>query len=296
MKRRNFIGYLGLFLASCSATRNSSSSTNNQTFEKPPQLNFAVTDVQGIQTLELEYEELRAALARTLATEIVFFPVESYTAATVALGNNQVDLVLTGPSEYVIIRSRTNAVPVVALTRPNYHSVIAVMTESGIRSLTDLQNQTIAMTAVGSTSGHIGPTSLLVSAGLDPKSDIQIQMLGDRGLPALKQGEVKAWGGGLNDYESFLETEGLTSEQISILIKSPALPNDVLVASSKLDPDFVAFIKEQIVANQATLLPTLAKVENGKYARAQLVPANDADYNIIREVYKAIGQGNFFPG
>ncbi len=32
---------------------------------------------------------------------------------------------------------------------------------------------------------------------------------------------------------------------------------------------------------------------NQKYKKAKLVPANDADYNMIREVYQVIGQGNF---
>ncbi|WP_293139214.1 PhnD/SsuA/transferrin family substrate-binding protein [Okeania sp. SIO3I5] len=191
MKRRNFIGYTLLFITSCSATTNNNT-TSSQITNKPEILRFAVTDVVGEEKLS-DYEQFRALLEEVLATKIEFFPVESYVAATAALQLNQVDLVLAGPSEYVVINARTNAIPLIAVTRPNYHSVIVVSADSPIKSVAELKGKTIAMSYTGSTGGHLGVTKLLMEAGLDPKSDLEILMLGDdASLESFKQGKVDA--------------------------------------------------------------------------------------------------------
>jgi phosphonate transport system substrate-binding protein len=254
-----------------------------------PPLKLAITDVAGLEELEANYEEFRAEVAKALGAEVTFFPVENYTAATVSLKQGEIDLALTGPSEYVVINSRTNATPVIAITRPDYHSVIAVAADSGITSLVDLRGKTIAMSDIGSTSGHLGPTKLLIDAGLDPKTDLAIQMLGDEGsAEALKNGDVDAWGGSGTDYEDMLQDDATS---YPILVEGPPLPSDVLVVSSSLDPAVVELVRDRLVAAEAALVAAIA-IHERKYDGSSLVPANDEDYDLIREVYDAIGQGD----
>ncbi|MFE1744337.1 phosphate/phosphite/phosphonate ABC transporter substrate-binding protein [Coleofasciculus sp. H7-2] len=294
MKRRHFLWYSLILITSCTVAsnpndRDSPSSAQNS----PEKLRFTVTDIQSLEQLQRDYGELRMALEEVLEKKIEFVPVESYTAAAAALQSDQLDFVLTGPSEYVVMRARTNAVPVIGITRPNYHAVICVSANSKIKSVAQLKGKKIAMWQVGSTSGYLGPTKFLIDAGLDPKSDIKILMLGSKGLPALKKGEVDAWGGSAVKYEKFLRDEGLSESELPLIVKGPLLPNDLFVASSKLDPDFVKEMSERAIKNQNKLIQSLLSVEEGKYKGSQLVAANDADYNMIREVYKAIGQGSF---
>ena len=292
MKRRNFIGYTLLFITSCSATTNN---TNNLEIENKPEiLRLAVTDVVEERKLERDYEVFRAALEEVLATKIEFFPVESYIAATAALQLNQVDLLLAGPSEYVVINARTNAIPLIGVTRPNYRSVIAVAAGSLIKSAPQLQGKTLALSDIGSTSGHLGPTKLLMEAELDPKSDLKILMLGDDGsLENFKQGKVDAWGGSANDYQGFLRTEGASENDFPIVAKTDLLPSDVIIVSNKLDSQVVEEYKNLIVNNQDKLITALAKGESTKkYQGSKLVAANDTDYDLIRDVYQAIGEGD----
>lgn len=291
MRRRAFLGYSLLFIAGCSAAQTPRDDGRNSpsTATLPP-LRLAITDVAGLEELEANYEELRIALATALDTEVTFSPVENYTAATVSLKQGEIDLALTGPSEYVVINSRTNAIPVIAITRPNYRSVIATSASSGITMLADLKDRAIAMSDIGSTSGHLGPTKLLIEAGLDPQTDLDIQMLGDDGsAEALKNGDVDAWGGSVTDYEDMLKD---AANSYPILAEGPPLPSDVFVASSNLDPAIVAVILERMVAAEAELVEAIATHER-KYVGSSLVPANDQDYDMIRDVYDAIGQGDF---
>ncbi|HEY9295067.1 MAG TPA: phosphonate ABC transporter substrate-binding protein, partial [Phormidium sp.] len=107
------------------------------------------------------------------------------------------------------------------------------------------------------------------------------------------KGEVDAWGGSTVKYEKFLQDEGLSESELPLIVKGPLLPKDLFVASSKLAPEFVKEMRDRAIKNQDKLIQSLLSVEEGKYKGSQIVPANDADYNMIREVYKAIGQGSF---
>lgn len=139
MKRRNFLLYSLLFVAGCTAANNNLNGSDlNSDGSTPKKLRFAATDAQGIEELQQDYEAFRADLEEVLAKKIEFFPLTDYSAAVAALQWDRVDIVLIGPSEYVVLRARTNAFPVIEITRPNYRSLIAVSAKSGIKSLAQL--------------------------------------------------------------------------------------------------------------------------------------------------------------
>lgn len=294
MKRRHFLWSSFLFVAGCTTVTSTATKQTStlKTLSQPEKLRFAVSDVKGLADLQKDYGALRTLLEEILAKKIEFFPVESYIAAASALQLNQVDLVFTGPSEYVVMRARTNAVPVVAIERPKYYSVITTQRGSGVQSVAELKGKTIAMWEIGSTSGHLGPTKLLIDAGLDPKTDLKIQLLGKQGLPDLQKGNVAAWGGSVSRYDKFLESKGLSAKDFPILAKGPTLPSEPFVASSQLDPAFVEQIQQQMLQNQDRILQAISPADGNKFEGAKMVQVNDTDYNMIRDVYKAIGQGN----
>jgi len=296
MKRRHFVGLSLLLVASCSTTVNQSNRTSsNFAVSEPETLEFAVTDVQGAEDLQQNYQTFRTVLGEVLEKKIELFPVDNYIAAAVALQSGQLKLALTGPSEYVIMRARTNAVPIIAITRPEYHSIIAVSANSEIKSAAQLKGKTTAMWEVGSTSGHLGPIKILLEAGLNPQTDIKISMLGKNGLQALKKGEVDALAIGYTRYQNLLNSEGLSESEFRLIATGQPLPNDLFVASSNLPIVVVEKMRDRLVENQDKLIEAiLVGKANDKYQGAKLVPANDSDYNMIREVYKAIGQGNVF--
>jgi len=295
MKRRYFLESSLILIAGCTAaTSNANSrSFNSDIRSQPEKLRFTVTGLEDLEQLQRNYDPLRTALEEVLEQKIEFAPFESYIAAAAALQVDQVDLVLTGPSEYVVMRARTNAVPVIGITRPHYRSVICVSANSKITLLAQLKGKKIAMWEVGSTSGHLGPTQLLIDAGLNPHSDLEILMLGSEGLPALKKGEIDAWGGTARRYQNFLQNQKLSKNSLPLIAQGPLLPNDLFVVNSKFAPECVKKISERMVKNREKLLQSLFPAESGKYKGSDLVPVNDSDYNMIRAVYTAIGQGRF---
>ncbi|MGC9528607.1 MAG: phosphate/phosphite/phosphonate ABC transporter substrate-binding protein [Limnospira sp.] len=287
MKRRHFLSYSLLFMAGCSATtrnRNPTSATLN--IDK---LRLTVTDVPEPERLLRDYETFRQELEAVLGIPVEFVPVNNQIEAASALRLNQVDMALAGPSEYVVINARTNARPLIGITRPNYYSVIATKTGQNIESLEDLKGKTIALSDVGSTSGHLGPTKLLIDAGLDPQTDVKQLMLGDEGnIEAIATGAVAAWGGSAVDYSTFLNSE----EEFPIIAETPPLPSDIFMVNSQLDSRTVAALRDRMVENQERLIAALVEGESTqKYKGSELFEAQDSDYDLIRQVYEAIGEG-----
>lgn len=296
MKRRNFLTYSVLFLAGCAAstTQSQGGSGDNSAASQPETLRLAVTDVQGLEELQRDYGAFRGELEATLGRKVEFFPVADRAAAAVALQSEQVDIVFTGPAEYVVINARTEAVPFLAITRPNYFAAIAVRADSGITSAEQLKGQKLSMSDIGSTSGHLGPAKILVDQGLDPQQDLEVLMLGDGELQALKNGDVVAWGGSYIDYERFLEAEGAQESDYPIILRGEMLPSDVMVASKTLDPALVEEIRDKMLANQEALVAAITSVDaNEKFVGSELVPVDDSDYDPVREAYRAIGVDEF---
>jgi phosphonate transport system substrate-binding protein len=291
MKRRKLLWYSLLFVFGCASEVNTA---DQLAITAPKKLKFAVTDVIGLEDLQRDYETFRATLEEVLGIPIEFFPVDNSTAAAPAMLSGEVDLVLAGPSEYLVLNARAKAIPVIAIRRINYHSLIVVRANSKIKSLVQLKGKTIAMRKVGSTSGHISPTKLLIDAGLDPNTDLKIVMLNDQGVVALKKGEVDAWATASDRYQNILDKAGLSEQDFSIIVTGPLLPSDVFVISNQMAANFVEKVRSQMMKNQDKLIQSLLVAQaNQKYKGSQLVTANDSEYNIIREVYQKIGQGNF---
>lgn len=296
MFRRHFLGYFLLFAAGCTAAKNNNHSSSHNSFLKEKQkLRFAVSDVRGLAELQRDYGSFRTALEEVLETKIEFFPVDNVVEVAAALQLALVDLVLAGPSEYVIVRARTNAMPIVALTRPNYRAVIAVRANSDIKSLADLKGRTIELGEIGITGNYIGQIKILIDAGLNPQSDVKIINSQEYSLKALKSGEVDAWGRVLHRYEQTLKQEGASESDYPLLASGIQLPNDVFVASSQLELDLVTEIRDRMLENKDKLLQAILSVPAfaSKFKDSTLAPANDSDYDMIREVYKAMGEDNF---
>ena len=74
-------------------------------------LRFSDTGVEGLETLVLEFEDFRVALEETTGLDVEFEPMASRTAAATALEYDDLDVLLTGPAEYVVLKEEADAIP-----------------------------------------------------------------------------------------------------------------------------------------------------------------------------------------
>jgi phosphonate transport system substrate-binding protein len=255
-------------------------------------IRFAVTDLQGMEELQREFGAFKDVFERTTGRTIAFYAVGDRAAAAAALNSDQVDLVFTGPAEYVVMNSRTNAVPVVAIRRPGYHSCIYTKADSDLRSIADLAGKKVAMSDVGSTSGHLGPSQMLADAGLDPMSDVTVLTVGDAVHEALVTGDVDAVGIGCHDYDEFMAKDDPSDYRM--LAEGEPLPADVIIAREGMPQADVDLVRSAFEENWPAFLEAiLVGEDNQKFVNAELAIVNDSDYDIVRDMYRSIGVNDF---
>jgi len=261
-------------------------------------VSFANTDIEGLEELQREYSAFRDTLEELTGFEVDFFPVGSRTVAAEAVRAGELDFVLTGPSEYVIIASQTEAEPVVAFSRVDYYSVIVTLADSGINAPADLVGQRVAMNDVGSTSGHLGPSQVLADYGVDPVDDIEVlNTSSEVGFQALKRGDVAAWANSGLNYRTMRDNDADTSPgDFKAIARGPDLPNDVLMVGGHVEGEVVERMREAFAdpASAERLHEALLSVGEGKYELTSfLANVQDNDYEYMRAAFRAIGQPQF---
>ncbi len=259
-------------------------------------LRLSVSDIRNLEELQQDYEGFRAGLETVLGIPIEFVPVENLFDAVAALKLDRTDLVWAGPSEYITtIHARANAVPLVGISRPQTRVGIVVRADSGIESIANLKGKIIEMGRIGSTNAHLLPLKLLLDAGLDPRTDVNIFHSSEYSFKALASGEADAWARSLHRYRPALEEIGASPEDYPIIAEYGPVPHDVLVVSNHLAPNQVETMRSRLLERAREIESEIVSTEAlaSKFAGAKLVAVGDADYNIIREVYRAIGHDEF---
>lgn len=252
-------------------------------------LRFSDTGVEGLEVLQVEFEDFRVALEEATGLEVEFQPMSSRTAAATALEYDDLDVLLTGPAEYVVLKAEAEAISVVGVTRQNYRPAIYVRADSDIESVEDLEGRQMITKEVGSTAGHLGPLEMLDSAGLDPNAgDVEIVPLSDTHIDAFTAGDGDALGTGIDDQETVNELAG--EGEVVVLEEGPDLPNDLFVARTGLGQDCADFLEAQLIENQDVLLEAIVSTgENDKYIGSEFVDAEDSDYDPVRRAFEAAG-------
>ncbi|MEQ9673644.1 MAG: PhnD/SsuA/transferrin family substrate-binding protein [Roseovarius indicus] len=253
-------------------------------------LKFAVTDIEGLEALQQEFGAFEAKLEELTGHEIDLFPVSSRTAAVEALNQDKVDLVLTGPAEYVVINELTKAKIVTAWQRPNYFAQIVTLSDGPIKSVQDLKGKTVTFGSVGSTSQHLGPAQVLADFGLAYNTDYQPQIIARNvAVEALIRGDVQAVG--MNEGHLSRIREAFPDTSFTVVARGRDLPNDILVARSDLDDATIADVKAAFVDHGAELMDAILTGEdNQKYKGGFfLTKVEDSEYDYVRSMYKTIG-------
>ena len=257
-------------------------------------IRFAVTDVDGMEELQREFGPFKAAFEKASGLKMAFFPVSGRTAAVEAMAADQVDFVLTGPAEYVVFNARLKAQPVVVWTRPNYFSSLLVLEDSPVKDFKDLKGKTISFGSIGSTSQHLGPATLLANAGVRYKVDYKpVYLKLNVAAEALLRGDIHAIG--LNQTHIERVRKQFPARKFRAIGQGQQLPDDLILASSKVKPEIVAKVRDTFAKNGAELLAgiTMTK-ENKKYVGGKFLPTvTDKDYDMVRQMYVNVGVKEF---
>ncbi len=257
---------------------------------------LAVTDVEGMERLQIEWGPFKDALEAATGESFEFFAVNSRTAAAEALRGETVDFVVSGPAEYVVINKLTNATPIVGLGRPDYHCAIIVRADSGINTVADLVGKKVAFGDIGSTSNMLCPMQVLADYGLDPVNDIE-KTHTSRNIAheALKNGDVDAIGSNANNWLNVRNKEtDLPYGFFRMIARSGDLPNDMIMVGAHVPAEAAEKLRDAILENKDQIIAGItAHEENDKYVGMDLVAIEDSAYDYVRSMYTNAGYPQF---
>jgi phosphonate transport system substrate-binding protein len=258
---------------------------------------IAVTDVEGLERLQAEWGPFKTALEAATGETFDFFPVSSRTAAAEALRGETVDFVITGPAEYIVINTLTQANPLIGFGRPDYRCAIIVRADAGIDRMSDLKGKKVAFGDIGSTSNMLCPMQLMADYGVSPVNDIEaVHTARNIAHEALKAGDVAAIGINEGSWISSAR-DGDTSVPygfFKVLARSGDLPNDMLLAGSHVPAEVQALVRDKIIGNKAEIIAAITThEENDKYLGMDLVTIEDESYDVVRSMYTTAGYPQF---
>jgi phosphonate transport system substrate-binding protein len=257
---------------------------------------LAVTDVEGMERLQLEWGPFKTALEEATGDTFEFFPVNSRTAAAEALRGETVDFVVSGPAEYVVINKLTNATPLIGMGRPDYHCTIVVRADSGLNVPADLKGKKVAFGDIGSTSNMLCPMQLLADFGVDPVNDIEkTHTSRNIAFEALKNGDIDALGMNAGTFVGVRNSQtDLPYGFFKMLARSGDLPNDMLMVGAHVPQDAAMKVRDAILENKAQIIAGItAHEENDKYVGMDLVAIEDSAYDYVRAMYTNAGYPQF---
>lgn len=258
---------------------------------------IAVTDVEGLERLQAEWGPFKTALEAATGETFDFFPVSSRTAAAEALRGETVDFVITGPAEYIVINTLTEATPLIGFGRPDYRCAVIVRADAGIDTMADLKGQKVAFGDIGSTSNMLCPMQLMADYGVSPVTDIEaVHTARNIAHEALKAGDVAAIGINEGSWISSARDKDTSVPYgfFKVLARSGDLPNDMLLAGAHVPAEVQAMVRDKIIGNKAEIITAItAHEENGKYVGMDLVTIENAAYDVVRSMYTTAGYPQF---
>lgn len=261
------------------------------------EVRLAVTDVEGLEMLQREFGAFRDLLSKYSGYQVKFFPVPNRTAAVEAVKSKKVDMILTGPAEYVVFKKLTETTSIIGFSRPDYYCSIVVLADSGVNNIKDIIGKKIAIGSVGSTSKHLAPMQIIADNGLNPTKDIEVVHTSvDLGWQALKRGDVAAWGMTTDKFLKLRKKDkDLPPGAFKVIARGPDLPNDVLLAAAHVDKETIETIRQVFVKHSDELVSAiLTGDDNQKYAGMKFISAvKDSDYDYVRSMYSTAGYPQF---
>jgi phosphonate transport system substrate-binding protein len=215
----------------------------------------------------------------------------SYAAVTEGMTSNNVDIAWVGPLDYVVAHQINGAEAVTKSVRrgkPSYLAFIIVRSDSNINSVADLKGKKFAFGDSLSTSSNLWPRYLMKKNGIDPDNDVRGTSIANQTQIAVNvcQGTVDA--GAI--YDDARTNKGADTScpgimtKTKVLATSDPIPGDPQMIRSKLNSAQKQKLKDAMIAMGSD--ETIKAALKALYTIDGLVPAQDSDYDVVRDIVK----------
>ncbi|MEJ8280000.1 phosphate/phosphite/phosphonate ABC transporter substrate-binding protein [Pseudonocardia spirodelae] len=234
------------------------------------------------------------ALQRRLGCPVEVQVTEDYSAEVLAMRNDRLELGIFGPLGYVFASERAGAEPVASFGTADgalstYTAAIWVPRDSDVTTVAQLRGRTLALGAVGSTSGDALPRQALLDAGLAP-GEVRVDYAGGHpeALLALTNGTVDA--AEINTQQQAAATASgiFDPARFRPLWTSPPIPNDPITVRGNLDPAFKAAVADALLQLDAQAVGEIGALLDVS-PPGRLVPVTRDTYAPLFDLARTLG-------
>ncbi len=252
------------------------------TAENPETLKVALLPDEDAATIIKKHQVFKAYLERTLDKNIELVVTTDYSSMVEAMRHGRIDLGYFGPLSYVMAKSKSDIEAFAAKSRggsPSYRALLIVNAGKGIRRYADIKGQDIAYGDPASTSSHLIPKSMLLSAGLQAGDDYREHFLGAHDAVAMAVQRGHAAVGGLSKpiFAALVERGLIDADKVTVFAESEPFPQYPWAMRSNLEASLKAQIKQAFYTLKDPQVLAAFKADG-------MVPITDADYDVVRQL------------
>ena len=231
----------------------------------------------------------------------VFLPTE-YRGLIEAMRSGNLDFAFFPPDGYVIAEREANAQVLLKSVRfgnPFYWSAIVVRKDSGIESLAQLEDKSIAWVDPNSAAGYVFPRAEITLAGINPDDFFSDQVFAgkhDAAVLSVANGSVDAAATFANDDQNISGawTQYLDEEQaanVTAIFYSRPIPGDTFSVAQDFQAEYPE-LTQQITDAIAAIKDPESTLLKDLYTIDYMVPATSSDYDVVREARDVLGLDN----
>ena len=253
-------------------------------------LKVGIIPAEDARAVVRQSKDVMEQISKALNMKTEIFVGSDYNATIEAMRASKVDVALMGAFGYVLA---TTQAPVeafaVTVTKksnsPDYHSIIIARNdETDLTSLDSLRGHTFAFVDPSSTSGSLMPKAAMMDNHIVPESDLKKVIYSgghDASIIAVAEGKVDAASVADRIYANACEKKAVDCSKLKVIWTSPPIPNDPLFYRKA-----IADGMKKRIADAFYAIHDLTFGEMGVVAR--FAPANDATYDIVRNIAKTL--------
>jgi len=272
-------------------------------------LNFAVAMTASAQVfvftaipdedesqLEQRFSAVGQYLSDALDVEVRYVPVKSYAAAVSAFRNNQVQLAWFGGLSGVQARARVPGSQVLAqgVEDQAFWSYLIAHESTGLEAGDRIDDRMRGMTftfgSKSSTSGRLIPEFYLREHFGEAPEDVfdRVGFSGShsRTLRLVESGSYQVGAINYAVWQRELEAGNIDTDAVKIIWQTPSYPNYQWSIRGDVDQQFGEGFTERV---KAALLALDDPELLARFPRSAFVPANNSDYDPIKETAQAVG-------
>lgn len=250
---------------------------------------LAVHPYKSSSALIKAFSPLADYLSQKLNLDVDLQISSSYQSHVDGLGNNQIDVAYLGPASYVLLVDKFGRKPILARQlingQPFFQGKIIARRDSPVNSLQELLGKRFAFGDPSSTMSHLVPRYMLIKAGVETEKLSGHQFLGSH--------DNVAMGVLSGDFDAGAVKEAVfykyQSRGLKELATTPSIPEHLFVARSDLAAEKLVALRQSLIGMSTT--------EEGRRALASikktitaLEPADDADYDVLRDVFSVLSR------